>query len=73
MVNFIEPHGNVGSREEKTHDCFPSSQLVENGRRLYVEAVVGKGHDQKINLSDSSLSKVLSRQECCFLNMITCT
>jgi hypothetical protein len=46
---------------------------VENGRRLYVEAVVGKGHDQKIDLSDSSLSKVLSRQESCFLNMITST
>lgn len=24
VVNFIKPHGNVGSREEKTHDCFPS-------------------------------------------------
>jgi len=35
--------------------------------------VVGKGHDQKIDLSDSSLSKVLSRQESCFLNMITST
>lgn len=73
VVNFLKPHGNVASREEKTHDGFPLlSRLVESGRRLYVQAVVGigKGHDQKIDLSDSSFFEVLSKQECCFCTYI---
>lgn len=49
VVNFLEPHGNVGSKEEKIHGSFLSLLwLVEIGRCLYVEVVVGKGHDQKI-------------------------
>jgi hypothetical protein len=49
VVNFFEPHGKVGSREEKTHcGLLPLSRLVGNGRRSYVELVVRKGHDQKI-------------------------
>ena len=49
VVNFLEPHGKVGSREEKTQGGFPLLLwLVENGRRSYAEMVAGKGHDQKI-------------------------
>lgn len=48
VVNFFEPSGNVGSMNEKINGGVPPmTQLVEEGRRLYAEVLVGKGHERK--------------------------
>lgn len=47
VVKFLEPHGNAGSRNKKTYSgILLVSQLVENSRQTFAEALVGKGHDQ---------------------------
>jgi hypothetical protein len=48
VVNFLQPSGNVGSKNEKINGGVPPmTQLVEEGRWLYVEALVGKRHERK--------------------------
>jgi hypothetical protein len=61
VVDYIESHFVVGSRSSKSHGGSKSNGacgnmpmpenkilMVDRGRRLYVEALVGKGHYQEI-------------------------
>jgi hypothetical protein len=43
-INFLEPHGQVGSKEDKTHCGFSLlSRLVENGQRSYDQKIEDLG------------------------------
>lgn len=48
MVNFFESSGNGRSRNEKLNGAAPPMRRLEEAKRTYAKALVGKGYEKEI-------------------------